>query len=202
MDQEQSKTSKGPFIGGCVLGLVIGVVISCIGVGIIASILFSQRAHVMRNSMMIEGPSINITGILGRYELADADAVKEFNSRVKKWFAERGFVELEDMPLRSIERMPIRERGGWRMTGSGGVWNQPGVLLLLKFDDQNSLYILVPDWFNPATHVQVIGYRVDFAGNFDKTRGYEIQLDKLKDDFERAFPSGKYNIPNALQGEQ
>jgi len=27
-------------------------------------------------------------------------------------------------------------------------------------------------------------------------------LDKLKDDFEQDFPSGKYNIPNALQGEQ
>ncbi|MCL2710650.1 MAG: hypothetical protein FWE95_07200 [Planctomycetaceae bacterium] len=203
MDQEQKKTSKGPFIGGCVLGLVIGIVISFIGAGIIASIASFQKGHVRLGGMLTEGPAPFVTSsteMLGQYELTDADAVKEFNSRVKKWFVERGFVELEDMPLRSIERMPTS--GNWMMRRRVGDWDKPGVLLLLKFDDQNSLYILVPDCYQRERHVQMIGYRFDLAGGSDKTRGYEIQLDKLKDDFERAFPSGKYNIPNAQQGEQ
>jgi hypothetical protein len=193
MEQEQKKTTKGPFIGGCVVGLIIGIIVTCIGVGTISFISFKNRQHMsmIRHTNM---PSMSITEVLGRYELADADAVKEFNSRVKKWFAERGFEELEDMPLRSIERIPVRTSGNvWssqaRRTGD---WNKPGVLLLKKFDDQNSLYILVPDCYHRENHVQMIGYRSDFVGISDKTRGYEIQLDKLKDDFERAFPSGNY----------
>jgi hypothetical protein len=137
--------------------------------------------------------SLSDTCVLGDYILHDADMVKEFNSRLKEWFIERGFGELEDMPLRSIQRMQIH--GGprdnvWESNVSG--WDMPGVVLLLKYDERNSLYILVPDCYRRDSHVQRIGYRYDFFRTSDPTRDCGIRLDRLQDDFERAFPSGNY----------
>ena len=209
--EEQKKTTKAPLvIIGCVVALVVGVMVCCVGACIVSYALFQQRArhaeHVLTDFNIFHPPhtgnyhSISTTAMLGEYELADADAVKEFNSRVKKWFVERGFTELEDMPLRSIQRLP-QARGGNRTSWSSqGDWDKPGVLLLLKFDDHNSLYILVPDCYHRETHVQMIGYRSDFVGSADHTRPFEIQLDKLKDDFERAFPSGNYRggLPESM----
>ena len=190
--EDQKKTTKGPFIGGCVVGLIIGIFIGGIGVGAIAISGFQKRA--VMGGMMIQDSrhvrSMSITETLGQYELANADAVKEFNARIKKWFGERGFKELEDMPLRSLERMSVK--GNVWHRGHEGDWNKPGVLLLLKFDEQNSLHILVPDCYHRENNIQMIGYRADFALSTNKTQDYEIQLDKLKDDFERTFPSGDY----------
>jgi hypothetical protein len=138
---------------------------------------------------------VSTMGLLGgQYELADADAVKEFNSRLKKWFTERGFKERYDMPLRSIERLPTRgnaiRAGQWG--GMPDDWDKPGVVLCLEFDSQNALYILVPDCYHRQAHVQMIGFRGDLRIGSDKMQDYEIRMDKLRDDFERAFPSGNY----------
>ena len=203
--EEQKKTTKVPLVIGCVAALLIGVMVMvcCVGIGI----LWLTPATMVSDVNIFDRPltgsyhSISTTAMLGRYELADADAVKEFNSRVKKWFVERGFTELEDMPLRSIQRMPrAPARGGMSRGQSQGDWDKPGVLLLLKFDDHNSLYILVPDCYHREAHVQMIGYRSDFVGPADHTRPFGIQLDKLKDDFERAFPSGNYRngLPESM----
>ena len=190
--EDQKKTTKGPFIGGCVVGLIIGIVSSVI-VGSVIS-FFAFRTHAMMGGTLIQESShvrsMSFTDTLGQYELANADAVKEFNARIKKWFGERGFKELEDMPLRSLIRSPVK--GNVWMQDHEGNWNKPGVLLLLKFDEQNSLYILVPDCYHRENNIQMIGYRADFALSSNKARDYEIQLDKLKDDFERTFPSGDY----------
>ncbi|MDR0327137.1 MAG: hypothetical protein LBI05_02450 [Planctomycetaceae bacterium] len=195
--EEQKKTSKAPFIGGCVVGLVVGFVFCCLGIGIIS--FGSYQARMFRQaSRNVALPGdyrrlSNIETFNGQYQLADADAVKEFNSRLKKWFVDRGFKELEDMPLRSVQRMQIH--GGPRNnvweSGVNG-WDMPGVVLLLKYDDRNSLYILVPDCYRRDSHIQQIGYRSDFFRTSDTTRDCAIQLDRLKDDFERAFPSGNY----------
>jgi hypothetical protein len=185
---------KGSFVGGCVVGLIIGIAISCVGVGIFSFVFYQRNAlsHRVEARALFGGHAMSITQILGQYELADADAVKEFNARVKKWFAERGYEELKDIPLRSIERKT--HIGGGRITRfstkSEGEWNKPGVLLFKKFDDRNSIHILVPDCYDYGgkRYVQAIGCRSDFDGQKD----YVIELDKLLDDFERTFPSENY----------
>ena len=178
---------KRSFAGGCAVGLVIGVFICCIGASIIS---VSYRRPVRVDALMNEfGPryseSYSIKR-LGQYELADSDAVKEFNSRVKNWFIQRGYEELEDIPLRSINRMT--SRGHWSIEGN---WDIPGVLLYKKFDDQNSVHILIPDCYDRARNIQMIGYYANSAV-YHVRRDSEIQLDKMLDDFERAFPSGDY----------
>ena len=200
---EERKSIKGPFIGGCILGLVIGIVICCIGMSII-SFVFSFRPRHIEVYDFGSYTSRSTTEVLGRYELAGADDVNELNSRVKQYFTERGFKELEDMPLRSLERMPLRGGiGPWERRSKGNWdWDVPGVVLLLKLDDQSSIYILVPDWYRRETHSQMIGCRSDFVTTPDKMWDYEKQRDRLKDDFMRAFPSGNYRegLPDDMPG--
>ena len=193
--EEQKNPTKGVFIGGCAVGLIIGIVLCGCGIGIVAFwVPVGLPRNVVHHNMFFDQSFTSTTEVLGQYELADADAVKEFNTRVKAWFAERGFEE-QDMPLRSIERMTTRGTS-W----SKGNWDMPGELLLLKFDDQNSIYILVPDCYHREAHNQMIGCRSDFGTSFDRLQEYSIRLDKLKDDFERAFPSGDYmeGLPNDM----
>jgi hypothetical protein len=194
--EEQKKTSKAPFIGGCVVGLIIGFVLCCIGIGIL-SFVPDQVDHMMVASRNVALPGdyrhlSAIETLRGRFELANDDDVKEFNSRVKKWFVDRGFKELEDMPLRSVQRMQIHGGPRDNVWDNNASWDMPGVVLLLKFDDRNFLYILIPDCYDRDAHRQVIGYRSDFFRTSDTTQDCAIRLDRLKDDFERAFPSGNY----------
>ena len=186
--EEQKNTTKGSFIGGCAVGLIIGIILCGFGIGIVAFGISVQtrHRHVGHHYMFSDSYFTSLTEVLGEYKLADADAVKEFNTRVKEWFAERGFEE-QDMPLRSVVRM--NPGSSMRMVGE---WDKPGVLLLLEFDDQNSIYILVPDCYHRGTHTQIIGHHSNFAPFSDRAQEHSIRLDKLKDDFERAFPSGDY----------
>ena len=192
---------KGSFVGGCIVGLIIGIIICCVGVGIFSFVFYQRTARVHRTeahgfSVRSEMSAMSITQILGTYELADADAVKRFNARVKKWFAERGYEELKDIPLRSIER---KTSGNFKFMQTQGEWNKPGVLLFKKFDDRNSIHILVPDCYDYGgeRYVQAIGCRSDFDGQKD----YVIELDRLLDDFERTFPAGNYKggLPDDIQ---
>jgi hypothetical protein len=166
---------KGFIIGFCFGICLFWVVIY--GSGYVAPIL-----NKLNKWTAIQGDSYgktSFTGFFSPYMPTGADVAEDFNSQVKKWFTERGFVKVEDF----TPRAPICPNGD----------KDAGVLLLLERNPKCMVYIFIPD-FRPESKSHYIGFHADWEGTIPETLKYEDDFNKLKEDFYKQFPTGQLHI--------
>ena len=114
------------------------------------------------------------TGTFGFYGLNDSEAVQSFNSKIKQWFTEHGFIEMEGMACKDV--IPALE------------WDMPGTILLLKHDDENLVYFFIPDHYRPEKNSQIIGYHITRKGTCEEVKKYKDDFVKLRNNFLEEFP--------------
>lgn len=114
------------------------------------------------------------TGSFGPREFESPEAVTEFNSKAKDWFIARGFTEVEGESFSDIV--------------DSKSWDNPGVLIRLKHDENNRFDFFIPDCYRPEENVQNIGYHVELRGTIEETNRYDDEFEKLKNDFRNDFP--------------
>jgi len=116
------------------------------------------------------------TGTFGYRQLEGADAVKDFNLSVIKWFIGRGFVDIQAITYGDLVDHPEFD-----------LKNKSGVLLLSNHNHQNLVYVFVPDSYNPDKNIQIIGYHVALKGTLEEVKGYRDDFHKLEGDFVKEF---------------
>ena len=115
----------------------------------------------------------SFTGTFGHHKLDSADAVQDYNARIKEWFMEQGFTVVDDMTYRDL----VDERS-W----SGSV---DGVLLVFKHDLQSLVYVFIPESYRPEDNMQNIAYHADWTGSLDDLKKYDEDFKKLDSQVKR-----------------
>jgi hypothetical protein len=119
----------------------------------------------------------SFTGNFGRYQLDGADAVRDFNDQAKKLFLEHGFVVNDDKKFCDI------------VPPGNGDWDKPGELLLLKHNEQNLIYVFIPQCHHPEDSIQIIGFHGELEGTVEEVKKYGDDFDTLINEFKGKFPN-------------
>jgi hypothetical protein len=117
-------------------------------------------------------------GSLGKYGCTSLDRIKEFNSEVCSWLIQRGF--------RAETNTTFADVAGGRER------NEPGSLLCRRYDTTNRVFVFIPDQghrIDPSNKVQIILFKVEFAGECDDVRKRNSEIELTSKEFLKRFPS-------------
>ena len=120
----------------------------------------------------------------GRYEFDNAEALQNFNIRVKEWLVERGFVEEEDNNFKRLASKTDKN------------YDKTGVLFLLddgpstKYGPHKWIFICFPD---SEDNIQCIDYYIIWQGKPEECDKYSKDFSELEKSFLKEFPPGDYS---------